>query len=411
MEVVSQILTERPGRTGKREYSIADLDTAITANSNERKHVLLYPGDYKAEWNNAVEIEIPINVSVTLLPGAIVEYSGNFRTQDYNYDGPPIEAEDGQGDLIHPLATGAANRYERPNFTGHVENITDLNLASEWAFKQEFERSLWSVRNQTTQNVVNVPHQGVIELRPQNKVETSISPITGVEEGAFIEIRHEEITTQVIGSGGSTTTQGNINNEDTSHVIQNLTVDDGHITAGDTVEVVSQLEGTSSFIELSDTKGDIEIDHGNVGTEVDPTQVVDIDEKSVSKIETDARGHVENVEFAENVNQVDAGLLLDGNDLGPGEREINHQPINIQGSPENSGATVVRSVRPFLPPSNVETGHIDEVEAVDLLEGNNVIIDASGGSIEISTVPRVETRAPNQGEGDNGDIWFVEENP
>jgi len=408
MEVVSQILTERPGRTGKKEYSISDLDNAVSSQSDERKHVLLYPGDYASEWTSTVEIEVPENVSVTLLPGAVVEYDGNFRRKSYrNYSGPAQEAKNAQGDLVHPLSDG--ERYVSPNFTGHVENITDLNLASEWAFKQEFERSLWSLRNADSATAINIPHEGVLELRPENKIEISSGVVPGVEEGAYARIDHKEVTTQVIGPG-TTTTGGNINNEGTPHVIQNLSVDDGHVVAGDTLEVVTRLESTSKFINVSQMEGDIEIDHGTVGTEVDPTQVANLDQKSVSSIETDERGHVENVVFEDRTREVQAGIALSGNDLGSGKFEVNHKPISISGSPENSGATLVRSVEPFTPASGVETGHVSGVKAVDVVEGNNIIVDASGTSeIEISTVPTVKTRSPNQNEGENGDMWFVEE--
>ena len=408
MEIVSQILTERPGRSRKREYSISDLDSAVSSQSDERKHVLLYPGDYASEWTSTVEIEVPENVSITLLPGAIVEYDGNFRRKSYrNYSGPAQEAKDSQGDLVHPLSDG--ERYVSPNFTGHVENITDLNLASEWAFKQEFERSLWSLRNADSATAINIPHEGVLELRPENKIEITSGAVPGVEEGAYVEIDHKEVTTQVIGPG-TTTTGGNINNEGTPHVIQNLSVDDGHVVAGDTLEVVTRLEGTSKFINVSQMEGDIEIDHGTVGTEIDPTQVANLDQKSVSSIETDERGHVENVVFEDRTREVQAGIALSGNGLGSGKFEVNHKPISISGSPENSGATLVRSVEPFTPASGVETGHVSGVEAVDVVEGNNIIIDASGTTeIEISTVPTVKTRSPNQNEGENGDMWFVEE--
>ncbi len=408
MEVVSQILTERPGRSGKQEYSISDLGAAVSSESDKRKHVLLYPGDYASEWSTSVEVEVPENVSITLLPGAIVEYDGNFRRKSYrNYSGPAQEAKNAQGDLVHPLSDG--ERYVRPNFTGHVENITDLNLASEWAFKQEFERSLWSFRNSDSATAFNIPHEGVFEFRPENKIEITSGVVPGVEEGAYVELNHKEITTQVIGPG-TTTTGGNINNEGTPHVIQNLSVDDGHVVAGDTLEVVTKLEDVSKFIEVSQMEGDIEIDHGSVGTEVDPTQIGNLEEKSVSSIETDERGHIENVVFEDRVKEVEAGLAISGNDLGSGKFEVNHKPISISGSPQNSGATLVRSVEPYAPSSGVETGHISGVEAVDIVEGNNIIIDESGsGEIEISTVPTVKTRSPNQNEGENGDMWFVEE--
>ena len=396
MEVVSQILTETPGKTQRREYEIADLAAALGANTGRRKHVTLYPGNYASEWDSQVEIPIPEKVSVTLLPGALVEYNEEFRNQNYEsgYDGDVVEATDENGNPNHPLSKASNDRYLRPNFTGHVENITDLNLASEWAFKQEFERALWTLRNAETQNTVDVPHKGIFEIRTGQTIETTIGEVQGIEDGPYIEVKHSDIYTR-----------DNSVQENTSKVVQNLEIEKGHVKNVNIIEVVERIEATGSIISVSENRGKIDIVHDGTGKEADDVP----DGEAVFDFETDSEGHVEHVEHGATVKEIQNGRAVQKTKLNPGKFEIAHEEIQIEGSPQNTGATVIQSVDPYIAPDNTETGHIENVEVLDIVEGSNIAIGTSGSELTINVEPRVETRAPNQGEGENGDIWFVEE--
>ena len=397
MKVVSQILTERPGQTEGREYEIPDLAAALTANSDRRKHVTLYPGNYASEWNSQVEIPIPEKVSVTLLPGTVVEYSDGFRNQNYDgYNGDVIEATDQNGDPSHPLSEPSNDRYVRPNFTGHVENITDLNLASEWAFKQEFERALWTLRNAETENTVDVPHKGIFEIRTGEAIKATIGEVQGIEDGPYLELKHSDIYTR-----------DNSVQENTSEVIQNLEIDKGHIKNVNVIEVVERLEATGSILSVSENRGKIDIVHDGSGKEVRDAS----DEEAVFDFETGPEGHVQFVEHGAVVKEIGAGRGLQKATLDPGKFEIAHEEIEIGGSPQNSGPTLVQSINPYIAPDNTETGHISGVEVLDIVEGSNITINTSAlnRNLEINVEPRVENRPPNQGEGENGDIWLVEE--
>lgn len=333
MDIVAQILSERPGEPERKEFEIADLDDALSASSTERKHVTLYPGDYAAEWGGGTQLEIPVNVTVTLMPGAIVDYATDFRTQEYDYDGAVIEAKDNQGNLVHPLATGAASRYDAPNFSGHVENISDLNLASEWAFKQEFERSLWALRDAQTTTLFDVPFDGTVEVRQGKKMNITTGPIPGADEGPFVDIAHADVPTT-----------GSPINTGTSEVVQDLSLEDGHVVDVQTLEVVEQVTNTDGYISLSGNRGEIVIGHSSNGVEYD----TNIEAQSIRDFETDDQGHVENVTFGPNVEEVVGGRAITVTDLAPGDPgsyEVSVDPADLSSNDGNveitdSGSTI-----------------------------------------------------------------------
>jgi hypothetical protein len=430
MDIVAQILSEEPGRTEQEEYQISDLPSALQpADSGDRKHVTLYPGNYADEFTTqsggGIEIEIPINVSVTILPGAIVEYTENYRNQKFEsgnvtYEGDVVEATDGSGDPKHPLSpdqsstVGAGDvesgeayfRYKAPEFTGHVENISDLNLASDWAFKQDFERSLWFARSTDQQNTepFPVPFENVVEFGAGEKIDITVSELSGTpDEGPNVLIDHSDIVTsgQYVEelNPQDPETRFFVNNEDTSRVIQNLEIDDGHVTNVDSLEIVESVEAVDDGLEVSspegtNNRGNIKIQHNTDGREVDKTalNVSDTgfpagDGFVVEEIFTDGQGHVTDVDYQPNVTDLTDGFLVKTEHLGPsdpGTYEIAHQTIDIEGSPQNSGVTVIQSVRPFVTGSNDETGHIDRVETTDIVgsESINTAVDANG-DIEI----------------------------
>jgi hypothetical protein len=293
MKVVAQAVKSEPRRVEEEIFEISTdssnpkLKDLIEDTTSERKHVALYPGDYANSIysDSSIEIVIPKNVSITLMPGAIVDYSTDFRVQEYDYSGPVQEAENQSGDLIHPLADDPTDsdppdavRYDAPNFKGHVENIADLNLASEWAFKQEFERSLWSVRDDDSATVLqNIPFEGVLEFQPEEKIDLTVRDFTPAEgdEGGVVEIAHEPTTT---GPGIANSGQ---------QVIQSISVDStGHV-----------LDATAVTAALNAVGGD------------------------VVSVTTNAQN----------------------------ETIINHDSIPVSGSPANSGTSVIQSLGIFAP--------------------------------------------------------------
>jgi len=271
MKVVAQAVKSEPGRSEKEVFEVATssseelkLKPLIEDSSTERKHVALYPCDYanSVYRDTSIEINIPVNVSITLMPGAIVDYDTDFRIQEYDYSGPVQEAEDGSGNVIHPLADGTAVRYNAPNFTGHVENIADLNLASEWAFKQEFERSLWSVRDDdSAESFKPIPFDGVLEFRPGEKIDIVVDSFTNAEgdEGAFAEISHEPTST---GSGISNSGQ---------QVIQSISVDStGHVLDATSVEAALNAVGGDVINVNTNASNDTIINHDAISISGSP---------------------------------------------------------------------------------------------------------------------------------------------
>lgn len=246
MQVVEQILSERPGRAEKKEYQISDLQSVIEGPPTTRKHVTLYPGDYTGV---TASIEIPTFVSVTILPGAIVEYAPDFRIEGFDsYGGDPQEAEDGSGNLVHPLSDGTADRYVSPSFTGHVENIADLNLASEWAFKGEFERTIWSVEGLSS--FEDVPFDGTFELREGNQIQIAVGSRTNPDDGAYAEISHDSIsTTSSVSNSGQ-------------NVIQTISVDNGHVIDAEITTAVPDVIGGDILTTTTDgSTGEVTVNH------------------------------------------------------------------------------------------------------------------------------------------------------
>lgn len=146
MAKVGQISIARPGLPLQLEFDEGKIKDVIEENAQPGDHVTLYPGDY-TDWhtkpgNEAFDADTPIvipeGVGVTILPGAKIEYEEDFRLEDFDYDQEPIDAQN------HPLSN--SDRYKRPNFRGFVENISDTNLASEWAFETDVE----GLRSQVT---------------------------------------------------------------------------------------------------------------------------------------------------------------------------------------------------------------------------------------------------------------------
>lgn len=149
MSRVGQISIARPGFPLQLRFDESEIKTTIEQDAQPGDHVTLYPGDYTTWYEDTssdedTSIQIEEGVSVTILPGAKVEYEEQntdetFRQQEFTHKQEPFDSLDDVGNKNHPLSDGSALRYKVPNFTGHVENISDTNLASEWAFESDVE--------------------------------------------------------------------------------------------------------------------------------------------------------------------------------------------------------------------------------------------------------------------------------
>lgn len=153
MSRVGQISIARPGLPLQLRFEVQDLKSTVEQDAQPGDHVTLYPGDY-TEWydyedspfDEDTTIEIKEGVNLTILPGAKVQYKESgytdnkgFRYEDYSHEGNPVDSLDNSGNKLHPLSTDSPIRYESPRFVGHIENISDTNLASEWAFKTDVQ--------------------------------------------------------------------------------------------------------------------------------------------------------------------------------------------------------------------------------------------------------------------------------
>lgn len=370
MDIVAQIISERPGEPEKREFAISDLQSALSSPDKvSRKHVTLYPGDYASFWNNGTEVNIPPNVTVTLMPGAVVDYEDGYRIEDFKvsdgqtYDGPPVS------EISHPLNTNrdgdVAKRYLNPNFTGNIENITDLNLASEWAFKQEFERSLWFVKSKQKENEegnrilqsLEVPFRGTVRYTGGNKILVNSKEIEGEDDGVELTFNHIEYR-----DNEERDKENNpFLNSETPKVIQTLNVNDGHVLSAETLDLENGIKNKDGYITFgSNDNGKLVIGHAETGfadesgnpipipsipdTQADSNLVAG-EEYSVGirTLETDDRGHVENIEYAPNVEEVREGRGINVVDLEPGNVGIREISLDVGGFQTGENVSITDS--------------------------------------------------------------------
>lgn len=206
MSRVGQISIARPGFPLQLKFSTGKLKQVLEQDAQPGDHITLYPGDYTtwynetSDYDQGTEIEIEEGISVTILPGAKVDYyegsSETFRDENYTHEGETFDSKDGQGDKNHPLSlkpeSARAKRYNTPNFTGHIENIGDMNLASEWAFETDLEKL-----RTTFNNVIN--QEEAFGVTTDNQTQTP-----NIELGKTLEFREKanvNISTESYGSG------------------------------------------------------------------------------------------------------------------------------------------------------------------------------------------------------------------
>ena len=336
MDIVAQIITEKVGETKRKEFQVARLENALSS-SGDRKHVTLYPADYKTEYQGQ-EIDIPSEVTVTIMPGAVVGYKEDYQYEGFQvddgeggtktYDGPPLAPTDPNESSNHPLnyrsgddPDSYAERYEAPEFTGAVENITDLNLASEWATRQEFERAVWSVKGKEagteggrTRVSFTVPYKGTVEYDGGNKIYVQNEEVAGEDDGAKLTFSHTKYDDESFPDKD----ENPFKNNETAKVIQSITVDDGHVLNAEVSRVVQRLgpKDEGDFLNFTGNYGNFEIGHSATGptdedgNPVEVTQPPTGETVSIKAFATDNRGHVQNVEYGPNVEKVKEGNLV-----------------------------------------------------------------------------------------------------
>lgn len=180
MSRVGQISIARPGGPLQLRFDERDLGRVIESEAQPGDHISLYPGNYTI-WDEDDEIFIESGINVTILPGAKVDYVNEFRNENFTFDENPADATDEEGLRNHPLATGGADRYLRPNFVGHTENIVDLNLGSEWAFERDVEK----LRSDFVNIDVGGNSADSLELNPGDTIEFRGGSGVSIESGAL----------------------------------------------------------------------------------------------------------------------------------------------------------------------------------------------------------------------------------
>lgn len=434
--ITAQVVSDKVGQARVEEFDIGDLKSVLSNTGVVPKHVTLYPGDYTTwyeDFGSYDEFEpvfIPEDVTVTLMPGAVVDYEEGFRLQDYLvsdgeggkkfYEGDPISSD------THPLSKPAedtpedeyAVRYLRPNFTGNIENITDLNLASEWAFKQEFERSLWSVKGKNenadgdrVQNSIQIPFEGTLQFEGGNKVKIDNEELPTSNEGAKITVRHKTYNDNEDG----VVEDNPFLNDGSYRAIQSITVNDGHVLDAETIKVVERLENSDGDLTVSSPRGRISVDHAATGntdgsgnpipapTPPSPDSSADPpigDSLAIVDFETDNKGHVQNVTYAASVKEVNGGRALTTTYMGSSVYEVSLNATDLNEKDgnlliEDGGATIDFSLsetvswpqtsEPSDPPAGESVTWVSDGTGPGS-QGDYMIKSNVGGTVKTGTV-------------------------
>lgn len=255
MSRIGQISIASPGAPLELKFDESALKRVLESEANAGDHVTLYPGDYTL-FDDDEDIEIRRGVTVTILPGAKVEYGTGFRNDNFAHDGRPTDSIDSEALPNHPLSDGA--RYITPSFTGHVENIVDLNFGSEWAFESDLEGLRTEVDNLKVQGdaaiLVDVEsrNKGPLDMGFGETLEVRTNPgidvdfdrlssddgvyldfqssgkVTNVSGGNKIEMKDSTTTGAVVVDHEEISTSGSPQNSG-KQFIQSVTVDDGHV--------------------------------------------------------------------------------------------------------------------------------------------------------------------------------------
>mgnify|MGYP006926868688 CR=1 FL=1 len=361
MGLIGQVSLARAGTALELEFDVEDLKDVIENQARPFGHVTLHPGDFS---NLDEEIQIPEGVAVTILPGADVEYTDDFRDPGcpdncavFDHDGNPNDSNQ-----THPLS-GDFKRYDRPNFTGHVENIADLNLASEWSL--EATPQIWTAARAGADDEIDV--------------------LAGDADENLRTLSFRG------GPGAEVAVQ-----EDTREIQISLDPDDF---------VQSINFNRLLFEENNNSVGNLSVSHESIKTDFNPSPGIDVSDPSNGAVvlrnlaihesepgdsqQTESDGHVDAVEEAHllgvggavvNVSEVDGGpdeITIDasgasgsgvtsistGSDLqvdqGTGNVKVSHN-VSSDESTGNGGGTVIQEV------GTSSAGHVTSVSTTNL---------------------------------------------
>lgn len=372
MSRIGQISLSRTGEPLDLFFDERELQRVIEDEASPGSHVTMYPGDYTV-FDQDNDIEVPRNVSVTILPGATVDYARGYAEEDFSRDDPPqgefnrpSNVIDDQGLPDHPLATGEADRYVRPNFTGHVENIVDMNFGSEWAFRDNVK----AVQDRVT--------------ALEDKIGDFVALITVQSFGADEELGFEDTLEFRSDS--------------------NINIDFGPLSGGDGVfveftrpeldDIVSQINGGNKIeMRNGDVFGNVTVDHEETTTNSENISTISLPNDPdpprnsatyIKDVATDQYGHLENVVFDEIANLKD------------------REPRSFEGKDgdiwlaEETGTVRDIFLRTTGPnPLNGQSG--------DLWFVNDDGIDINGKAGKVLT----GDSPPQPQDGDSGDIWLL----
>lgn len=286
MAKVGQISIARPGFPLQLKFNESELKSTLELEAQPGDHVTLYPGDFRTWYENAeggetTPVNIKQGVNVTILPGAKVRYTDEFRKRNFAHGEAPFDSKNESGDPNHPLnpnsnsyppqgdETRSSRRYEVPNFTGHIENIVDMNFGSEWAFESDlknlqdrFNEAVGD--NRTTIAVTSSSQSGssplklgdTLEFVEKDSVDIFTEQIPEDEdgEGVRVSIEFDKNSVSSINAGRNLTANRSAGEVTIDHeqiiptgqtensgaeVIQSLFFDNGHVDEVDTTTVAT----------------------------------------------------------------------------------------------------------------------------------------------------------------------------
>jgi hypothetical protein len=365
MGLIGQISIARANTPLEQYYDVDDLSFIMQNEVVPGDHVTLHPGDFRGEV-----FQVPDEVYLTILPGAVVEYAPGFRAQDFRQTGDVID------NTSSPLPVNA--RY--PEIGGNVENVIDMNLASEWAFEEDLETLRDTVTSLTTDDVPegsgNLYYTSDrvddllfggdgIDLTFTDGGDGDTSSKTGILNDV-LTVTHYTPSTVAADTTNATGVTTDSGQGDVQEVVQNLTFDQfGHVTSinsttvntydywaftfenpdepswsddptseivrefetltfagranqritrsGRTLNIWSPVYGDGLSFDPTDTTGG-RLDHADTSSENSTNNVAT--EKLVQNIDLDVFGHVTNIESVDigsvlydgwNIQKVDAG--------------------------------------------------------------------------------------------------------
>lgn len=286
MAKVGQISIARPGFPLQLKFDESELKSTLELEAQPGDHVTLYPGDYRtwyegAEAGQTTSIEIREGVNVTILPGAKVKYTDEFRNRNFAHSEEPFDSKSESGDPNHPLNPDSnsfppqgdeslsSRRYEVPNFTGHVENIVDMNFGSEWAFESDLKnlqdrfneavgegRNTIAVTSSSQTNSSPLKLGDRLEFVEKDSVDIFTEQIPEDEdgEGVRVNIEFDKNSVSSINAGRNLTANRSAGEVTIDHeqiipsgqtensgaeVIQSLFFDNGHVDEVDTTTVAT----------------------------------------------------------------------------------------------------------------------------------------------------------------------------